>query len=78
MADGKFLGHTISVSPNIAQKTASANMKQQILQFSQHVDKCSIWSEYKVWILKNFVSSVLHFHFAVERLTVFLQDSHQY
>ena len=70
MADGKFLGHTIGVSPNIAQKTASANMKQQILQFLQHIDKCSIWSEYKVWILKNFVSSVLHFHFAVERLTV--------
>ena len=25
---------------------------------------------HKIWILKNFVSSVLHFHLAVERLTV--------
>ena len=45
-------------------------MKQQILQFLQSIDKCSVRGEYKIWILKNFVSSVLHFHLAVERLTV--------
>ena len=56
--------------PNIAQKTASANMKQQILQFLQCIDNCSIRGEHKIWILKNFVSSVLHFHLAVERFTV--------
>ena len=44
-------------------------MKQQILQFLQSIDKCSVRGEYKIWI-KNFVSSVLHFHLAVERLTV--------
>ena len=46
----KFLGHTIGVSPNIAQNIASANMKQQILQFLQLIDKCSIiiQGEYKI------------------------------
>jgi len=66
----KFLGRTIGISPTIARKTASTNMKQQIIQFLQRIDKCSIHGEYKIWILKNFVSSVLHFHLAVERLTV--------
>ena len=48
-------------------------MKQQILQFLQFlqsIDKCSVQGEYKIWIFKNFVSSVLHFHLAVERLTM--------
>ena len=66
----KFLGRTIGVSPTIARSVASANMKQQILQFLQSIDKCSVRGEYKICILKNFVSSVLHFHLAVERLTV--------
>ena len=66
----KFLGRTIGVSPTIARSVASANMKQQILQFLQSIDKCSVRGEYKIWILKNFVSSVLHFHLAVERLTM--------
>ena len=66
----KFLGRTIGVSPTIARSVASANMKPQILQFLQSIDKCSVRGEYKIWILKNFVSSVLHFHLAVERLTV--------
>ena len=59
----KFLGRTIGISAATTRKTASANTKQQI-------DKCSIHGEYKIWILKNFVTSVLHFHLAVERLTV--------
>ena len=33
-------------------------------------DGCAIRGEYKVWILKNFVTSVLHFHTAVERLSL--------
>ena len=49
----KFLDRIISVSPNIAQKTASANMKQQILHFLQCIDNCSIWGEYKIGILKT-------------------------
>ena len=45
-------------------------MKQQILQFLQRIDKCSIRGKYKIWILKNFASSILNFHFAIERLAV--------
>ena len=42
----KFLGHTIGTSPIIAQKLTSTNMKQQqILQFLQCIDKCSIQGE---------------------------------
>ena len=45
----------------IAHKLASTKMRQQILQFLWCID---IRGEYKIciWILNNFVSSVLHFH----------------
>ena len=66
----KFLSKTIGISPTATRKLASDNIKQQILLYLQHIDNCSIRGEYKVWILKNFVTSVLHFHIAVERLTV--------
>ena len=79
----KFLGHTIGVSPHIAQKTASANMKKQILQFLQCIDKCSIQGEYKMDFEKLRVfCSTFSFTVAVERLTApsitVLQHSHQY
>jgi len=35
----KFLGRTIGISPTIARKSASTNMKQQIIQFLQRIDK---------------------------------------
>ena len=66
----KFLGKTIGISPTATRKLASDNIKQQILLYLQRIDNCSIRGEYKVWILKNFVTSVLHFHIAVERLTM--------
>jgi len=66
----KFSGRTIGISPTIARKSASTNMKQQIKQFLQRIDNCSVRGEYKIWILKNFVTSVLHLHAAVERLIV--------
>ena len=45
-------------------------MKQQILMHLKCIDDCIIRGEYKVWILKNFVASVLHFHTVVERLSL--------
>ena len=47
-------------------------MKQKVVLYLQHIDNFSIRGEYKlkVWILKNFVTSVLHFHTAVERLSL--------
>jgi len=66
----KFLGKTIGTSPTATCKLASDNIKQQVLLYLQRIDNCSIRGEYKVWILKNFVTSVLHFHTAVERLTI--------
>ena len=62
----KFLGKTIGISPTATRKLASDNIKQQILLYLQRIDNCSIRGEYKVWILKNFVTSVLHFHIAVQ------------
>ena len=44
----KFLGCTIGVSPTIARSVASANMKQQILQFLHSIDKSSVRGEYKI------------------------------
>ena len=41
----KFLGRTIGMSPAVARKSASTNMKQQIIQFLQRIDKCSIREE---------------------------------
>ena len=38
--------------------------------YKSDINKCSVRGEYKIWILKNFVSSVLHFHLAVERFTM--------
>ena len=55
---------------NVVKKTTSASMKTQILQFLQRIDKCFIRGEYKTRVLKNFVSSVLRFHLAIEWLTV--------
>ena len=66
----KVLGKIIGYSSSATKKLASDNMKQQILGYLQHIDNCSIRSEYKVWILKNYVYSVIHFHTAVERLSV--------
>ena len=66
----KFLGKTIGVPLSVTCKLASAIMKQQILTYLQRIDDCTIKGEYKVWILKNFVTSVLHFHTAVERLSL--------
>ena len=66
----KFLCRTIGISAATTRKMASANIKQQIIPFLQRINKCSIHGEYKIWILKNFVTSVLHFHLAVDRLTV--------
>jgi len=65
----RFLGKTISTSPTATRKLASDNVKQQYAAL-QHIDNCSIRGECKVWILKNFVTSVLHFHTAVKRFTV--------
>jgi len=58
----------IGVSLSATCKLASANMKQQILMHLKRFDDCSIRGEYKVWILKNFVTSILHFHTVVKRL----------
>ncbi|XP_065903961.1 uncharacterized protein [Dysidea avara] len=63
----KFLGRTIGVSPIFLKRLLLPTWN---LRFLQHIYKCSIRGEHKVWILKNFVSSVLHFYFAVERFTV--------
>ena len=65
----KFLGKTIGTSSLATRKLASDDMRQQILLYLQRIDDCPVRGEYKVWILKNFVTSVLHFHIAVERLS---------
>ena len=68
----KFLGKTIDVYFLAICKLASDNMKQKVVLYLQHIDDFSIRGKYKlkVWILKNFVTSVLHFHTAVERLSL--------
>ena len=66
----KFLRKTIGISPSATCKLASDNMKQQNLLYLKRIDDCSIRGEFKLWILKNFVSAVLHFHTAVERLSM--------
>jgi len=75
----RFLGMTIGTSPTVTCKLASDNVKQQVLSYLQHIDNCSIRGEYSVWILKNFVTSVLFFHTAVERLTMtFIQSAQSF
>jgi len=66
----KFLGITIGTLLTATHKLASNSMKQKILSYLQNIDNCSIRGEYTVWILKNFLTSILHFHIAVERLSV--------
>ena len=67
----KFLGKTIGVSFLAAHMLASNNTKQQALSVLMIVPL----EEYKVWILKNFVTSVLYFHTAVERLSLMFVQS---
>jgi len=62
--------HYGDVEQSPVGKLVSDNTKQQILTYLQHINDCSIRGGYKVWILKNFVTSVLHFHTAVERLSI--------
>ena len=50
-----------------AHNMASDILRQQISLYLQCIDSGSIRGEYKVLILKNFVTSVLHFHISVER-----------
>ena len=59
----KFLGKLIDIS---VHSTKIAAGKSMIDRFTTLLSKMSLWPEYKVWIYRNYILSIIYFHLTLD------------
>jgi len=63
----KFLGKLFSLSAT--KRAANKRMVDQLTQLISATDSLNIREEYKLWIYRNYILSLLHFHLGVDAVT---------
>ena len=65
----KFLGKLIDVSLSATKKAANKQMIARFGELLTTTDVLSIRGEYKVWIYRNYILSLLRFHLSIDAVT---------
>ena len=65
----KFLGKLINVSLSATKRAANKRMVDRLKELISVTDSLNIRGEYKLWIYRNYVLSLLRFHLAVDAVT---------
>ena len=65
----KFLGKVIDVSLSATKKTASKRMLCHLTDLLTATDQLPIRGEYKMWIYRNYIISLLRFHLCVDAVS---------
>ena len=65
----KFLGKLIDVTLSATKKAASKNMVHRLTDLLNATDSLQIRGEYKLWIYRNFIISLLRFHLCVDAIS---------
>ena len=69
-AETKFLGKIIDVSISATKKVAGARMKARLTSLLSATDSLQIRGEYKLWIYRNYIISLLRFTLCVDSVSV--------
>ena len=65
----KFLGKLIDVSLSATKKAANKRMITRLTELLTATDVLSVRGEYKLWIYRNYILSLLRFHLSVDAVT---------
>ena len=65
----KFLGKLIDVSLSATKKAANNRIITRLTELLTATDALSIRGEYKLWIYRNHILSLLHFHRSIDAVT---------
>ena len=65
----KFLGKLIDVSLSATKKAANKQMMTRLTDLLTATDTLSVCGEYKLWIYRNYILSLLRFHLSVDAVT---------
>jgi len=65
----KFLGKIIDVSLSATKRAASKRMVTRLTSLLSATDSLCVRGEYKLWIYRNYIVSLLHFHLGVDAVS---------
>ena len=65
----KFLGKSLEVSLSATKAAADKKMIGSLSQLLSATDLLSIRGEYKLWLYRNYIVSLLRFHLSVDAIT---------
>ena len=65
----KFLGKLINISLSATRGAAIKRMIDRLTELLSATDALNIHREYKLWIYRNYILSLLHFHLGVDGVT---------
>ena len=65
----KFLGKSLDVSLSATKKAASKKMCDLLSRLLSSTDLLPVRGEYKLWLYRNYIVSLLRFHLSVDSIT---------